>query len=102
MKLATNGSAGVANELGRRADLQDVALDDHTDPVGERGRVLEVVRDEHGGQPGRPNHVTQLGSHRGLRMGVEGGQRLVEEQDGGLACQRARERDTLALATGQR
>ncbi len=37
---------GAATSSAARPALEDPALDDHADPVGERGGVLEVVRDE--------------------------------------------------------
>ena len=46
MKVATNGSAGVETSSVGRAELEDAALADHADPVGERRGVLEVVGDE--------------------------------------------------------
>ena len=46
VKLATNASAGAARRSAGAADLEHAALDEHADAVGQRGRVLEVVRDE--------------------------------------------------------
>ena len=51
VKLATNSSAGAASSSAAAPELQDPSLDDHPDPLGERGRVLEVVRDEQRRQP---------------------------------------------------
>ena len=101
MKLATNGSAGDCDELGRCAALEDPAVDDHADPVGERGGVLEVVGDEDGRQRELAEQLVQLDPHRRLRVGVERRQRLVEQEHAGLERERARERDALALAAGQ-
>ena len=46
MKLATNGSAGAATSSCARPELEQPPVDEHADPPGERGRVLEVVRHE--------------------------------------------------------
>ena len=47
-------------------------------------------------EPGQK--LLQLGSHVGLRMGVECRQRLVEQQDLGVACECPGEGDSLTLA----
>ena len=47
MNDATNESAGCGDELGRACPIwRSCPVDDHADLVGERGGVLEVVRDE--------------------------------------------------------
>ncbi len=46
-------------------------------------------------------HVLQLAAHRGASVRVERRQRLVEQQHVGIAGQRARQRDPLALAARQ-
>src|SRR5206468_6739831 len=86
------------DEVLRRADLEHTACDDHSDTVGERGRVLEVVRHEEGRQPRLAKVLGELGANRGPRVGVERRERLVEQQDSGVAGERAGERDPLALA----
>ena len=83
MKLATNGSAGAGDELGGRAALQDPAVHDHADPVGERGGILEVVRDEDRRQRELAEQLVQLDPHRRLGVGVERRERLVQQQDAG-------------------
>ena len=45
MNSATNGVAGAAVHLGRRADLLDPAAVHDGDPVRDRERLLLVVRD---------------------------------------------------------
>ena len=60
MKPATNAPAGAADEPRRRVDLEDAAVDDHTDPVGERGSVLEVVGHEHGREDKACKDLAQL------------------------------------------
>jgi hypothetical protein len=70
---------GLGDELGGRPGLADRSLDDHADPVGEGGGVLEVVRHEQDGELEPGQEVVQLGAHGRLRVGVEGGEGLVEE-----------------------
>ena len=47
MNDATNASLRPCDELGRRSELAQLPVDDHADLVGERRRVLVVVRHEH-------------------------------------------------------
>ena len=73
----------------------------HGDPVRDRQRLVLVVRHEQGGdaelllQPA--DLVAQLHPH----LGVERGQRLVEQQHRGGQGQRPGERDPLLLAAGE-
>jgi hypothetical protein len=83
------------------AELAETALDEHADAVGERCCVLEVVRDEQRGKVELLQQVVKLGADAAAGMRVEGGQRLVQEQDAGVAGKRARERHALPLASGQ-
>ena len=90
------------DELRRRGDLEQPAVDEDTDPVGERGRVVEVVRHEHRRQRELLEQLSQLRAHVRPRVRVESGERLVEQQDPGVARERARERDPLPLAARDR
>ena len=84
VKLATNASAGVATSSCRACRLwRMLPVDDHADPVGERRRVLEVVRDEDRRQRELAEQLVQLVRTRGARVRVERGQRLVEQQHAG-------------------
>jgi hypothetical protein len=91
----------VAGHLGGRSLLDDGAVFDHHEPVGEHHRVQCVVRDQHaraveGGQP--PPQV-RADLQPGVR--VERGERLVQEEQSGLYGQRAGQRDPLRLPSGQ-
>ena len=89
------------HELGCSAVLQDVAVHDHADPVCQRGGVLEIVGDEDRRLGELAQQLVQLDPDRGLRVGVEGRQWLIEQEDTGLERQCARERDALALSAGE-
>ena len=102
VKSATKADAGDGRELGRRALLDDAAAVDHADAVAEQRRLGEVVRDEQGRHAGLGEDGGERAPARGARARVERGQRLVEQQRGGLARQRAGDRDALALAPRQR
>jgi hypothetical protein len=54
---------------------------------------------EQRGHPQIDEELVQLGPDRATGVRIEGGQRLVQEQDVGLARERPRQRDALALAS---
>ena len=101
MKLATNASAGAASSSPRRPELEDPAVDDDADAVGQRGRVLEVVRDEQRRQPQLGQQLGELAADDVARVRVERRERLVEQEHRRVARERPRERDPLPLAAGE-
>src|SRR5438876_5121412 len=54
---------------------------DHADAIGERDRLLEVVRDEDDGRRHRRPEVEQLVLHQRPRLHVERAERLVHQDD---------------------
>ncbi len=101
MKLATNASAGAASRSDAVLELQDAPVDDHADPIGESGRVLEVVRDEQRRQPQLGQQLGQLCAHDVAGVRVERREWLVEQEHRRVAGERPRQRDPLALAAGE-
>ena len=105
--------AGRADEAGdeavdrpvvdrlRRVELLDQAALHDGDAVGERHRLDLVVGDvDHGvGQP--LVQPLDLDAQLRAQLGVEVGQRLVEQEDVDVAHQRTADRHALALAAGQ-
>ena len=67
----------------------------------EGGGILEVVRDEHGRQAELLEQLTEIRAHAGARVSVERRERLVEQEQGGVARKGARERDALTFASGE-
>ena len=98
MKLATKESPGAATRSVGVPSCRIRPSADDADPVRERRGVLEVVGDEHGGQPERLEQLAQLGADARPRVRVERGERLVQQEDLRIACERSRERDALALS----
>ena len=92
----------VVVEFLRRADLLDAAVVHHHDAVGQRHRLDLVVGDVDRGGADRLVHLLDLGAHLHAQLGVEVGQRLVEQEDLRVAHDGAAHRDALALAAGQR
>ena len=89
---------------GAEVDAGVVAYDaavEHDHPVGQHDGLVDVVGDQ---QHGRPVPLAQLAEQRvhpdpGQR--VEGAERLVGQQQLGVADQRAGQRGALLLAAGQ-
>ena len=92
---------GAVVDLGGRAHLRDPAAEHHDDPVGHAQRLRLVVRDVDGGDADAPLDVADEDAHLLAQLGVEIGERLVEQQDARLDHERARQRDTLLLAAGE-
>ena len=74
---------------------------DDGDAVAHAHRLDLVVGHVNGGDADPLLELLDFQARRGAQFGVEVRQRLVEQQHGRLAHQRARERDALALAAGE-
>ena len=85
----------------RRAELDQPSLGHDGDAVGERHGLGLVMGDEDGGQGEAPLQGAQLDSQPVAQLGVEIGERLVEQQHPGLGHQRAGQGDALLLAAGE-
>ena len=85
----------------RRAGLLDLAGVHHRDHVGGGHRLGLVVGDVDRGVAVLVVQAAHLEAHLLAQVGVEVGQRLVEQQRLRLDDQRARQRDALLLAAGQ-
>ena len=88
-------------ELALRADLADLALLHHHQPVGHGQRLLLVVRDHDRGQAELSLQVADLDADLLAQFGVEIGERFVEQKHVGLHGERPGERDALLLAAGE-
>ena len=92
MKPATSIDERPREDLARRADLDDAAVHEDGDAVGERHRLFLVVRDVDGGDAERALQLAQLEARLEAQLGVEVGERLVEQEQARLAHDRARQR----------
>ncbi len=90
-----------AVELGRRGQLLEPAHRHHPDPVGDREGLLLVVGDEQRGRADLELDAADLVAQLGAHLGVEGRERLVEQQHLGLDRQGAGQRHALLLAAGE-
>ena len=101
MKPATKRRRRAAEHLVGRADLLDVTVAHDDDAVGERHRLDLVMGDVDDGRAHLGVQLLDLGAHLGAQLGVEVGQRLVEQEHLGIAHDRPAHGDALALAAGE-
>ena len=96
----TLGETGRPKHVVARAGLEDCAAIEHDQLLGERVRLGEVVRHQHGGNGHAGLQFEELLGERGARRRVEGGERLVEQEELRVRRQRTSKRDALALSAG--
>ena len=101
MKLATKASAGVASSSAAAPSWRIRPVDDHADPVGERGRVLEVVRDDQRRQPQLGEQLGELAANDAARCARRAPRAARRAAARRVARERAGERDALPLAAGE-
>ena len=92
------GRGGLAVDRVRRSDLLDAARSHDDDAVGQRHRLDLVVRHVDHGRAHPLVQLLDLGAHLDAQLCIEVGQRLVEEENLGVAHDRPAHRDALALA----
>jgi len=88
-------------EIVGGSDLFDAAVVHHHHPVGQRHRLDLVVGHVDGGGADFLVHFLDFDPHLDPELGVEIGQRLVEQKNLGIAHDGAAHRDPLALAARQ-
>nr|BFE71521.1 hypothetical protein GCM10020092_048220 [Actinoplanes digitatis] len=101
MKSATCQLAQLGVQLLGGADLLHAPRAQHHQAVGERQRLLLVVRDVDGGQPERLVQAADLGAHLQPQLRVEVGQRLVHEHQRRLEHHRPGDGHPLLLPAGE-
>ena len=94
--------SGVRGDVVERAGLDDSAVFEDDDAVGEGVGVDGVVGDEEADTVERGEVAAQVAADVTAGAGVEGGERLVEQQQAGFGRQRSSQGDALRLATRQR
>ena len=90
---------GRAEELRRRAGLDDTAREQHRHPVADAVDHGEIVADQQVGEAQPILQLAQEVQHLRLHRHVERADRLVGDDQLRARDQRARDRDALALAT---
>ena len=88
-------------ELLGRADLLQLGLAHDGDPLAHRHRLDLVVGDVDDRRLEALVEARDLGAGLDAQLGVEVGERLVHEEDGGLADDGPAQGDALALAAGE-
>ena len=94
--------ARLVVEVLRGVHLLDEAVLHDDDPVAHRHRLGLVVGDVDEGGAQALVQLGDLRAHRGAQLGVEVGERLVEQEDRRVADHRAPERDALPLSARKR
>ena len=79
----------------------DPPVPHHQDAVGERNRLVDVMRDEQDTGPVRGDELAHQRVHANASQRIERGERFVEQQQLRLLHQRASKGDALRLAAGQ-
>ncbi len=92
---------GLVVERERRVDLLDLAVAQHHDAVAHRHGLHLVVRDVDHRGPEAGVELGDLRAHLHAELGVEVGERLVEEEHGRLAHDGAADGHALALPAGE-
>ena len=91
---------GLGTVTSTSSEIDAVGQDDH--PVGQQDRLVDVVGDQQHGRLVPTAQGEQQPVHLDPGERVERAERLVEQEQFGLAHQRAGQRDTLRLSPGQR
>ncbi len=91
----------VMVDIVRAADLLDAAFVHHRDAIGDFERFLLIVGDEHAGDVNLVMQLAQPTAQFEPDLRVQRAERFVEQQDAGFNGQGARQRDPLALASGE-
>ena len=100
-ELGDEGVCRLAVDVERRPELLDAAVVHDHDQVGHGHRLALVVGDQDGGDAETLLQQPQLHLHGLAQLGVEGGQRFVEQEQLGLDGERAGGRHALPLAAGK-
>ena len=100
-EIRDEGAVGQPVDFVRRAGLLDQPVAHHDDAVRHRQRFFQVVGHIDRGDAEPMLQLAQFDAHVGAQLGVEIGQRLVEQQHRRLEHEGARQRDALLLAAGQ-
>ncbi len=89
-------------DVERGSALDDPAPEEQEHPIAEEKSLVPVVGDVDRGGAGPAESVAELRSELGPPFGIDGGERLVEEDDRRPRGERAREGDPLPFAPRER
>ena len=101
MKVAVKRRGGLGIDALGRSFILDAALVHDDAMVGERHGLLLVVGDMDEGRADPLLDGLQLVLHLAAELEIEGAERLVEQQHGGLDDEGAGQGHALALAAGK-
>src|SRR6266404_3683075 len=101
-ELCGVSGGGARINVARRGDLFEGAIAEERDAIGEGHGLVLIVRDEEESDADFALESFQLALHLLAEVGVEGGKRLVQEQELRAIDERAGECDALLLAAAER
>ena len=87
------------NQFSGCADLKDSAVFHYPDPVAQTKGFMEVVRDQDHRFVQPVFEIQELFLQFDLGEGIQSPKRFIEQDNGGIARQGARDRDPLPLAS---
>ena len=90
---------GIGEKSFRFFYFDDFAFLHDRDPVGDVADDREIVRNENHGQVQLLTEIPKQVENLRLDRHVQGGHRFVSEHELRFRCERARDRDALALTT---
>src|SRR4029453_18058579 len=92
---------GPLLDFGGRGELFDAAPGEERPPGGKRERLLVIVGDEDRGEAELIVDGTERSAKLPPDLGVERSERLIEQEDAGIAGECAGESDALPLPAGE-
>src|SRR5439155_11365503 len=92
----------LAKEFRRLTRLKHASFVEKNGNVADETGLAEIVGDMKHGEAVLEVHGTHFAAHRGAVAGIQGGERLVEEERLGASRQRPCKRHELALTAAQR
>src|SRR5690606_5786327 len=101
-ELLDDGVLGLGEDLLQRAGGDDAAVGHRVHGRADALDELEVVRGQQHADAQLLDEVPEVAGHRAAAVGVQRGERFVEQQDLGSGRQRGGQRDTLPLAARER
>ncbi len=101
MNRATNRLDRLVEDGVGEVQLDDATAAHHRDAVADGERFLLIVGDEQGGGAGRTEDVDDLIADPCPQVGVEAGERFVEQQERRLEGEGTSEGDALPFAAGE-
>ena len=100
-EVSDKARGGTVIDVLRCPNLRDASVGHHGDAIAQRHRFGLIVRHIDGGDGERAQQPIDVDAQTLAQLGVERGQRFIEQQHARLHGERPRERDALSLPSRQ-